>query len=341
MELNQAQIDELRVQQRREKGKKPYVRVTAILMLAQGLSAEEIGQYLGLSATTVRTLRQRYQEKGIKAILHDNYVAYQGKLRAEQQAQIKQHLSEHLYLSTQPIQAYILEEFGIYLTYSALAKLLRRLGFVYKKTHLRPGRASATKQAEFLSQHADLLHPDGPPAGVEVYFNDAVHPHYNTRPDYGWILKGRDYEICSTGEGKRLNLHGALNAHHPSEVIIHEYDTIDAAAVLATWQEQLLRHPGQIIYNICDNARYYHSKALKAWLSENPRIKVIYLPSYSPNLNLIERLWRLMRRESINTFYYASYAKFRSSILSFFDNLQHLEAKLESLLTLRFRVVST
>ena len=94
-----------------------------------------------------------------------------------------------------------------------MAKLLARLGFVYKRTRLRPGGASQEAQREFLRLHADLLSESGPPEDTHVYFNDGVHPTYNPRPEYGCILKGDEYEIDSTGSRKRVNLHGAINAH--------------------------------------------------------------------------------------------------------------------------------
>lgn len=340
MELTKQQLTALRTEQTLQKGKKPYVRVTAVLMLAQGLSAEQVADFLGISPTTVRNAAKRYADKGLKGILKDNHVAYQGKLTADQCRQLKRHLIDHLYLTTAPIQAYIVEHFGIVLTASGVAKLLGRLGFVYKRTRLRPGGASQEAQREFLRRHADLLSESGPPEDTHVYFNDGVHPTYNTRPDYGWILKGDEYEIDSTGSRKRVNLHGAINAHDPTQAIINPFDRINSQAVIATWEEQLRQHPTGLIYNICDNAKYYHSRLIKEWLADHPRVQVIYLPSYSPNLNLIERLWRLLRRQVINTIYHATYDKFRAAILDFVGDLSAVATQLGSLLTLRFRVVT-
>lgn len=340
MELTQQQLAALRTEQKLQKGKKPYVRVTAVLMLAQGLSVEQVGALLGISLTTVRNTAKRYTNKGLAGILKDNHVAYQGKLTAAQCQRLKRHLVDHLHLSTAPVQAYLLEHFDVRMSASGVAKLLARLGFVYKRTRLRPGRARQEAQLAFLRQHAELLNENGPPEDTHVYFNDAVHPTYNTRPDYGWILKGDEYEVNSTGSRKRVNLHGAINAHQATQAIIKPFDRINSQAVIATWQEQLRQHPSGTIYNICDNAKYYHSQLIKDWLADHPRVRVIYLPSYSPNLNLIERLWRLLRRQVINTIYHATYDKFRAAILDFVADLPAVATHLSSLLTLRFRVVT-
>ena len=64
------------------------------------------------------------------------------------------------------------------------------------------------------------------------------------------------------------------------------------------------RHPeAPFIYIISDNARYYHNKKLKEWV-DGTKIRQIFLPPYSPNLNLIERLWKFLRKKVINTGFY-------------------------------------
>ena len=64
MELTRQQLTALRTEQMLQKGKKPYVRVTAVLMLAQGLSAEQVADFSGISPTTVRNAAKRYADKG-------------------------------------------------------------------------------------------------------------------------------------------------------------------------------------------------------------------------------------------------------------------------------------
>lgn len=76
--------------------------------------------------------------------------------------------------------------------------------------------------------------------------------------------------------------------------MIHlDTDAIKRLRVLL-WKKQRRRHPGKTIINICDNDPYYHSKHRKYWLAQNPWCKLIYLPPYAPNLNLIERLWKFL-----------------------------------------------
>jgi transposase len=89
-----------------------------------------------------------------------------------------------------------------------------------------------------------------------------------------------------------------------------------------------------------DNARYYRNKKLMEWL-ETTKIKPVFLPPYSPNLNLIERLWKFMRKKVINTCFYRTKDKFRMAILEFFENIDQYKLELETLMTLNFRLVKS
>lgn len=70
-----------------------------------------------------------------------------------------------------------------------------------------------------------------------------------------------------------------------------------------TLEQLLAAHPEGPIYVICDYARYHKNQALNAWPVDKCLAQV-FLPSYSPNLNLIERLWKFLRQKIINTAFY-------------------------------------
>jgi transposase len=114
---------------------------------------------------------------------------------------------------------------------------------------------------------------------------------------------------------------------------------VNADSVKNLWEQIELKHPKESKVHICDNARYYHSKILKDWLSAHPHVKVLFLPTYAPNLNLIEHLWKLLRKEKINSFVYKNFEEFREGVMDFFENSHRWETALYALLTLKFRVM--
>ena len=89
---------------------------------------------------------------------------------------------------------------------------------------------------------------------------------------------------------------------------------------------------------VCDNARYYKNKELRAWLADKPIVQV-FLPPYSPNLNLIEQLWKFLRQKIINTTFYRTKGEFRHAVHDFFTRLTEYGPELASLLTRKYHVI--
>lgn len=100
-----------------------------------------------------------------------------------------------------------------------------------------------------------------------------------------------------------------------------------------------MRQLAGLIIVFADNARYYKCKEMAQYLKDNPRIVFIHLPSYCPNLNLIERLWKFYRKKVLCQQYYPNLQKMRDATLGFFDKLQDYAEKLRTLLTLNFQIV--
>jgi len=103
------------------------------------------------------------------------------------------------------------------------------------------------------------------------------------------------------------------------EIITKEYKTIDSDSVIDFFKEMEARSKAPIIHFILDNARANKCKKIDEYL-KNSRIKVHYLPPYSPNLNPIERLWKIMRESKIYNRYYVCYKEFFTVIRNFFEH---------------------
>ena len=153
------------------------------------------------------------------------------------------------------------------------------------------------------------------------YYADGTHPTHNTRSTYAWIKKDKRLEQPTVSGRARVNINGLLNAHDVTDVIAHECPSVNADSTIALYKVALEKLPeAESIYIITDNARYYLSKKLREWV-EGTKIKQIFLPPYSPNLNLIELLWKFLRKKIINTKFYRTKHEFRDAVLKSFDNI--------------------
>ena len=312
-------------------------RIKVVLWLDKGLTFKKISELLFLDDQTARNYLDRFESGGTDALINDNYTGYAGKLNDSQQKELLKHLRQNLYLDVKPIIAYVESIYGVKYTPSGIRSLLHKLGFVYKKTAHVPGKADREKQEEFIERFKAFMANKAPE--TQVFFMDASHPQFNSMPSHGWIYKGERVEVPSNTGRERINLNGAVNAETHEAVVI-DSPTINADATIELFKELELRYPNTpSIYVFSDNAKYYYSKKVKEYL-KNSRITLWNLPPYSPNLNIIERLWKYFHEKVLYCKYYKTFIEFKSACLMFFETLSDHKNKLKSLLTLNFQLFS-
>jgi transposase len=132
---------------------------------------------------------------------------------------------------------------------------------------------------------------------------------------------------------------GALNAITHEVVTITNDSYINALSVCDLLRKLAAKHTEETITLFLDNARYQKCKIVQA-LAEELNIELIYLPSYSPNLNLIERLWRHVKQQVLYSRYYDSFPKFKTAIMDCINGSQsHDKKSLHSLMSLKFQII--
>ncbi len=210
-------------------------------------------------------------------------------------------------------------------------KWARSMGYTpYKKPKLVPGNPNREAQEDFVQYDEAFM--ENKDNNVEVLFLDGVHPEHNTMAAYGWIKKGETRKLKTNSGRQRLNLHGAINIE-TMEMTLIESDTINRDSTV-----QLLEILDQTYFNskaiivILDNAKYHYSEAVRDLVEKSSRLRRVYLPTYSPELNLIERVWRYFKKNVLYNKYYENLAEFRNATIRFFQNFGDYADDLESLL---------
>jgi transposase len=124
-------------------------------------------------------------------------------------------------------------------------------------------------------------------------------------------------------------------------VTTREATKITGPAMAAFFAQIEARYPAaRRITLIADNATYNRAAVVREWLARpGCRLRVVYLPPYALNLNLIERLWWFFKKKALWNTHYPSLAEFRAAVRGFFDNLGQWKAELASLLTNRFHLI--
>jgi hypothetical protein len=146
-----------------------------------------------------------------------------------------------------------------------------------------------------------------------VFFTDAAHFVWGAFIGRLWCLT-RIFIPTPSGRN-RFNVLGAINAVNNDLLTVCNTTYINALAVcelLEKIREKFINEAIPITL-VLDNARYQHCKIVKE-LAEKLKIELLFLPSYSPNLNLIERLWKFIKKDCLYCKYYDSFPKFMSAI---------------------------
>jgi transposase len=141
-----------------------------------------------------------------------------------------------------------------------------------------------------------------------------------------------------TNSGReRVNLNGAVNIENMEITVLNE-PTINSYAMMRLILTLEEKQPIGVLHMILDNARYNHSYLLALFLMDHPRVHLHYLPAYSPNLNIIERLWKFYYKKQQDK-YIEKFRDFENAVLSFFKNINQYDSELKPLLTDSFQTL--
>lgn len=294
--LTKEQVIQLKLAHKQTREKRLADRIKAVLYVHFGLSYGEIAKLLLFDEITVRRYFKLFQDKGIDGLLEYRYTGGQTRLTASQETQLKIFLQDNTMRTAKEVVNYVEKTYGMTFTVIGITKLLHRLGFSYKKPKIVPGKVDPAKQAAFLQVYQETKSTLTP--NDRIYFLDSTHPQHNTQPAYGWILKGKKNDkFVKTNSGRdRLNLNGALNFNDKTAIVLEE-KTINKETTIHLLETIKQKQKTGRVYLVLDNASYYHARVVKRWILNHPRFKLLFVPSYSPNLNLIERLWRFFHQK--------------------------------------------
>ena len=225
-----------------------------------------------------------------------------------------------------------------------MRKLLHRLGCSFHQVSGFLFKADPDKQQAFLEDYE----PDKQKVqtdGWRRYFLDGVPPLYGLEVLFCcWLLVGQRFEVGVGGGRKRLNI---LGAFCPDD---HEYldrrytdQNLNAQSLIELFTLMMAQHPETTYFRIyLDNARYHHAVVLKAWIAALQQERGVvfdlkHLPPYSPNLNLIERLWKFLRKEALQK-WPATFEDMQQAVAEVLDHLERYEGQLATLMTERFHL---
>jgi transposase len=136
-----------------------------------------------------------------------------------------------------------------------------------------------------------------------------------------WFAKGKQRIIKTTGKHRGVKLLATLD-YGTGHILWKEDEQYNAESFLSFLQTIVTDYPPGKIVMVLDNARIHHAKLLEPFLNEHKnRIELVFLPPYSPDLNIVEGLWRWLKADIINNVFYNTTTEIRSNVKVFMDNI--------------------
>jgi transposase len=320
----------------------PRVREKMLIlwMLHCGITRQKAAEVAGVGRATVQRYVAAFRDGGLDGLRRWDVNGQVSELAASRDL-IRESFETSPVRTIAEAGDRIFELTGLRRGPSQVRKFLKDLGLKWQFVRVIPVPPKKNLaehvaiQAEFLDAK---LQPclDAAQAGEgHVFFVDAAHFVFGTFLCCLWSFT-RIFVRAASGR-QRFNVLGAWNA------VTHELIAVTNTTVVNT--ETIRELLGKIaglgltgpITLVLDNARYQHNAAVKA-LAKELEITLLYLPSYSPNLNLIERLWKFTKRRALYGRYHPTFREFQAAIQETLDGIPTLHAEpLAKLMTLKFQ----
>jgi transposase len=320
----------------------PFVqrKMEVLWLKAQGLPHDVIARLAGVSRSSVQRHLRQFAQGGLDALRRFPWKGRHGALDDHRGA-LEDVFRQHPPRSAKEAQRVIEERTGIRRGQTQVRRFLRRLGLQPRRVAAVPippkstAEDHAREQRQFLDGELEPVLAEARAGRRDVYFADGAH--FVDAAFLGWLWCAARLFVRAASGRKRYNVLGALHAvsHRLIRVANHTY--LNAESVCALLRAVAAAGVGRPITVVLDNARYQKCAVVQG-LARSLGITLLYLPGYSPNLNLIERVWRFVKKECLRAVYHATYDDFTGAIDQCLVTLGTThKAAMDSLLTHNFQ----
>src|SRR5919202_256620 len=347
IDLSGKQRAEIEQRRRQAPDRRVYQRLCALLWIAQGQTRQQVADLLGVTSRQVGDWLRLFRNKGLDELCTLHYRGDPGLLQPAQVVRLKQEVATGAFHNSEQGRTWDQDTFGVAYSATGIKDLLRRVGASYHKVSGFFWKADRQKQRQFVKKYRRHQREQrrAQAAGAEIrhYFVDACHPIWGLELLYScWLLRGQRYRVGIGSGRKRLNI---LGAYCPAD---HDYldirttkkgDNSPGERFVELLEKLRAKHPAVskfILY--LDNAKYYSKPCVLQWLASHPEFHLVNVPPYSPNLNLIERLGKFLRKKALRR-WHPTFEAMQAAVADVLDNLGRYQEELDTLMTERFHIL--
>ena len=336
IDFTEKAIDEVYQQFMEHPSRLAKKKLHVVYLKALGFAHKDIERIARTSADSVTRYLKDYGEGGLAAlgVSHTHRPAsslqpYQDQIKAHFLKQPPHTVSE----AAHEIEVLT----GIKLGPSACGDFMRKcLGMKFRKMGVIPAKADPKKQAEFLNDELEPLLEEEKQGQRKVFFVDAAHFVMGAFLGMLWCFE-RLFLKSSSGRS-RYNVLGAFSVSGTDLVTVTNETYINSDTIVELLIKLRQQNPHKPLTLFMDNARYQRcNKVIEQ--AQILGIDILFLPPYSPNLNLIERLWKFIKKKCLYNRYHETFCHFKADIDDCLDKVKSVfKEQVKTLLNPKFQL---
>lgn len=309
-------------------------RLEALWLKSQETPHRDICRLANISESTLVRYLKWYREGGLEKLTELRFRKPESQLD-KYTIEIKLYFQDHPPATAKEAMDAIEKLTGLKRSEATIGNFLRAIGMSPRKVGMIPAKADPEKQKAFKNNKLEPILEEAKQGKRVVLFGDAAH--FVLAPYLGILWCFWRIFIKAASGRNRFNVLAALDAITHRLIMITNDTYINAESVCALLREIRRQYCDMPITLVLDNARYQCCQVVTE-LAPKLNISLLFLPPYSPNLNLIERVWRFVKKEVLYSKYYSNFTDFKKAIMACLSQTATTHKKaLDSLLVLRFQ----
>ena len=308
-----------------------HERYQAIKMMLLGYRYDQIAEVLGRSITTITHYVDAFRQGGLAGLVAGVSPGRPTKLTSDQEQQlldvvVHQHPADVGFPAemnwTGPlVQAWIKQQFNVEYTERGVRALLYRLDLRWTQPTYVLAKADPLKQQAFVLEFDELKQALEAGQIDRILFQDESMIRDYQAIQRTWFPKGQQKRVPTYGKHWGAKLLGFLDYASGEVVVMQSPEKYDAEVFLKFLQQVVDRYPNERIVMILDNAKIHHAKLIQPFLEAHPQLHLVFLPPYSPNLNLIEGLWKWLKSSVINNVFFGTVKAIQAAVAEFLKKI--------------------
>ena len=315
------------------------MRERAVRSVQDGESPELVARVLGVNRSTVYGWLAQYRRGGWGALKAKPLFGRPPKLDDKKLRWIYDTVTQRNPLqlkfefalwTREMVAKLIKDRFGISLSVVSVGRLLAQLGITCQKPLHRALERDEALVQQGLKQEYPKIKVLAQREKADIYFGDAAHMRSDHHAGRTWGKKGETPVVSSTGARYRMSLISAITSRGHMRFMIKEKGGVNAE-VFIKFLRRLMVGCKNKIFLIVDRGPAHVAKKTKAFVASlGGRLRLFYLPPYSPDTNPDELVWKHLKADTVGRTSITSFDDFRDKVKSSMLSLQRSPAKIQS-----------